>query len=49
MLRETLRTAVASLGANKLRSALTVLGMTIGVASVIVLVAVGNGSSAAVQ
>jgi putative ABC transport system permease protein len=49
MFRETLRTAVASLGANKLRSALTVLGMTIGVASVIVLVAVGNGSSAAVQ
>ncbi|MDX6607345.1 MAG: putative transport system permease protein [Solirubrobacterales bacterium] len=49
MIRETLRTAVASLGANKLRSALTVLGMTIGVASVIVLVAVGNGSSAAVQ
>ncbi len=49
MFGETLRSAVASLGANKLRSALTVLGMTIGVASVIVLVAVGNGSSAAVQ
>ena len=35
--------------ANKLRSGLTILGMTIGVASVIVLIAVGNGSSKAVQ
>ncbi|MES1193327.1 MAG: ABC transporter permease, partial [Solirubrobacterales bacterium] len=35
--------------ANKLRSGLTILGMTIGVASVIVLVAVGNGSKRQVQ
>jgi putative ABC transport system permease protein len=35
--------------ANKLRSALTVLGMTIGVASVIVLISIGTGSSHAVQ
>ncbi len=35
--------------ANKLRSALTVLGILIGVAAVIILVAVGNGSSLAVQ
>jgi putative ABC transport system permease protein len=35
--------------ANKLRSALTVLGVLIGVAAVIVLLAVGTGSSQAVQ
>jgi putative ABC transport system permease protein len=35
--------------ANKLRSGLTILGMTIGVAAVIVLVAVGNGSQRQVQ
>jgi putative ABC transport system permease protein len=46
---ETLRTAWAGLTSNRLRSSLTVLGMAIGVASVIVLIAVGNGSSQAVQ
>jgi putative ABC transport system permease protein len=46
---ETLRTAWGGIAANKLRSGLTILGMTIGVASVIVLIAVGNGSSKAVQ
>ena len=46
---ETLRLALAGIFANKLRSGLTILGMTIGVASVIVLIAVGNGSSKAVQ
>jgi putative ABC transport system permease protein len=46
---ETLRVALGGLAANKLRSLLTVLGMSIGVASVIVLVAVGNGSSKQVQ
>jgi putative ABC transport system permease protein len=46
---ETLRIALAGLGANKLRSGLTILGLMIGVGSVIVLVAVGTGSSAAVQ
>jgi putative ABC transport system permease protein len=45
---ETLRTAWGGVSANKLRSGLTILGMTIGVASVIVLIAVGNGSSQAV-
>ena len=35
--------------ANKLRSALTVLGVLIGVAAVIILLAVGTGSSQAVQ
>jgi putative ABC transport system permease protein len=46
---ETLRIALGGIFANKLRSGLTMLGLTIGVASVIVLIAVGNGSSKAVQ
>jgi putative ABC transport system permease protein len=46
---ELLRIAVAGISANKLRSGLTILGMTIGVAAVIVLVAVGNGSQKQVQ
>ena len=46
---ETVRIAWSGITANKLRSGLTILGMTIGVASVIVLIAVGNGSSKAVQ
>jgi putative ABC transport system permease protein len=45
----TLRIAWSGITANKLRSGLTILGMTIGVASVIVLIAVGNGSSKAVE
>src|SRR5579863_3524727 len=43
------RFALAGLTANKLRSALTTLGIMIGVGSVILLVAVGNGSSQSVQ
>jgi putative ABC transport system permease protein len=46
---ETLRIAWGGITANKLRSGLTILGMTIGVASVIILIAVGNGSSNAVK
>jgi putative ABC transport system permease protein len=46
---ETIRVAFAGLIANRLRAALTVLGLMIGVASVIVLIAVGTGSSDAVQ
>ncbi len=48
-LYETVRFALRGVTANKLRSALTVLGMLIGVAAVILLVAVGNGSAKAVQ
>ncbi len=44
-----LRFAVGGLAANKVRSALTMLGVLIGVASVILLLAVGNGSSVAVK
>jgi putative ABC transport system permease protein len=46
---ELLRVALAGITANKMRSGLTILGMTIGVAAVIVLVAVGNGSQKQVQ
>jgi len=46
---QVFRFAVAGLAANKLRSALTTLGILIGVGSVILLVAVGNGSSQSVQ
>ncbi|GLZ36559.1 ABC transporter permease [Actinokineospora sp. NBRC 105648] len=46
---EVLAFAVRGVAANKLRSALTTLGILIGVASVILLIAVGNGASAAVQ
>ena len=46
---EVARVALSGLAANKLRSALTILGLTIGVGSVIVLVAVGTGSSDQVQ
>ncbi|MDX6739290.1 ABC transporter permease [Actinocorallia sp. A-T 12471] len=48
-LLEILRFALRGLGANKLRSGLTTLGILIGVASVILLVAVGNGSSEAIK
>jgi putative ABC transport system permease protein len=47
--RDTLITAWHGLTANVLRSALTMLGILIGVAAVIVLVAVGNGSAKAVS
>jgi putative ABC transport system permease protein len=46
---EVLRVAFGGLSANKLRTGLTILGLMIGVGSVIVLVAVGTGSSSAVE
>jgi putative ABC transport system permease protein len=46
---ETIRFALRGISANKLRSGLTVLGILIGVAAVILLVAVGNGSAKAIQ
>jgi len=42
---ETLSSAFRGITANKLRSSLTLLGVMIGVAAVILLLAVGNGSS----
>jgi len=46
---EAARMAIQGLLANRLRSFLTLLGITIGVASVIILVAVGHGSAVAVS
>jgi putative ABC transport system permease protein len=46
---ENVRIALRGISANKLRSALTVLGILIGVGAVIILVAVGKGSSTSVQ
>ncbi|HVM56057.1 MAG TPA: ABC transporter permease [Gaiellaceae bacterium] len=46
---EAVRIAFQGVLSNRLRSLLTMLGITIGVAAVIILVAVGNGSAVAVQ
>ncbi|GIE86947.1 ABC transporter permease [Actinoplanes regularis] len=46
---EVVRFSLRGLSANKLRSALTMLGILIGVAAVILLVAVGNGSAKAIS
>src|SRR5213080_1320258 len=48
-LYRTLLLAFRSLGRNVLRSALTTLGIVIGVAAVIAMVEIGEGASAAVQ
>ena len=45
----TFRIALKALGRNKLRTGLTMLGMIIGVAAVITLVAMGNGAQAAIE
>jgi macrolide transport system ATP-binding/permease protein len=44
-----LAAAAQAIGRNKMRSALTMLGVFIGVAALIVMVAVGNGASEAVR
>ena len=46
---EFLKVAVNALRLNKLRSALTALGIIIGVASVIVMAGIGNGATKAVE
>ena len=48
-LLDSFRSALQSIIVNKLRSALTMLGVIIGVAAVIAMVAVGNGASQSVQ
>jgi len=45
----TLRIAFKALGRNKLRTALTMLGMIIGVAAVICMVALGTGAQAQIE
>lgn len=44
-----LKTAVNSIIHNKLRSLLTILGLVIGIASVIILVGIGDGASTSVE
>jgi putative ABC transport system permease protein len=48
-LLNTLRTALRGIAANKLRASLTTLGIVIGVASVMTMLALGNGARAAVE
>ena len=45
----TVRIALKALGRNKLRTTLTMLGMIIGVAAVITLVAMGNGAQSVIE
>jgi putative ABC transport system permease protein len=45
----TFRIAFKALGRNKLRTGLTMLGMIIGVAAVITLVAMGNGAQSVIE
>ena len=49
LIGETIRVAFDSIRANKLRSTLTMLGVIIGVAAVITVVAMGTGAQKAVQ
>ena len=46
---QLLRVALRALAINKLRSALTMLGIVIGVAAVIVMIAVGSGAQKRVE
>jgi putative ABC transport system permease protein len=45
----TFRIALKALNRNKMRTALTMLGMIIGVAAVITMVALGNGASSTIE
>ena len=45
----SVRVALQAIGANTMRSALTVLGIVIGVGSVIAMVAVGRGATQRIQ
>lgn len=47
-LLDTLKTALGSLGINKLRAGLTLLGIVIGVTAVITLMAIGRGAQRAI-
>ena len=44
-----IRIAYRALARNKMRAALTMLGVIIGVAAVIAMVSIGQGASASVQ
>jgi macrolide transport system ATP-binding/permease protein len=49
LMPSTLRTAATALHRNKMRSTLTTLGIVIGIAAVIAMVEIGQGSSQAIQ
>ena len=48
-IKSTLKMAISSLKVNKMRSALTSLGIIIGVSAVIIMLAIGTGASKKVQ
>ena len=48
LINQNIMTALRGLMANKLRSALTILGIVIGVASVVALMAIGNGATSSI-
>ena len=48
-LKEHVRSALRAMAANRIRSALSVLGVLIGVAAVIAMLAVGRGARASIQ
>ena len=48
-LQDILQETHSSLSANKARSGLTILGIVIGIASVIAMVSIGNGAKASIQ
>ena len=48
-IKDTLQETYAALSANKTRSGLTVLGIVIGISSVIALVSIGQGASSSIQ
>lgn len=49
MFKDLLKETIWSLSANKIRSGLTILGIVIGVGSVIAMVAIGQGSQASIS
>ena len=48
-LRESFELSLKTLGRNRLRSALTLLGIAIGVGAVLAMVAVGDGARSAIE
>ena len=48
-IRNTLRIAMKAIQRNKVRSSLTMLGVIIGVASVIAMIALGSGARASID
>ena len=46
---QTAKTALSSIFRNRLRTVLTMLGLVIGISSVIVLVGIGDGSNRQVE